>query len=220
MSTATIMLDEKLREYLLSVSVKESEILRELREETAQMEYSEMQISPEQGVFMAFLVELIQAKRTLEIGVYTGYSALAVAMALPEHGTVTACDMNEEWTNIGRKYWKRAGVEDKIVLRIAPALETLDQLLSEGKKGTYDFAFIDADKVEYQGYFDKSLELMRVGGLIAIDNVLWGGSVIDDSIQNLSTQAIREFNKNLNTDSRVSISMVPIGDGLTLARKR
>ena len=220
MSTSTIMLDEKLREYLLSVSVKESEILRELREETAQMEYSEMQISPEQGVFMAFLVELIQAKRTLEIGVYTGYSALAVAMALPEHGTVTACDMNEEWANIGRKYWKRAGVEEKIELRIAPALETLDQLLSEGKKGTYDFAFIDADKVEYQGYFDKSLELMRVGGLIAIDNVLWGGSVIDDSIQNLSTQAIREFNKNLNTDSRVSISMVPIGDGLTLARKR
>ena len=219
MSTATIMLDKKLREYLLNVSVKESEILRELREETAQMEYSAMQISPEQGAFMSFLVELIQAKRTLEIGVFTGYSALVVAMALSEDGIVTACDVSEEWANVGMKYWKKAQVEDKIDLRIAPALKTLDQLLSEGKQGTYDFAFIDADKIEYQGYFDKSLELLRIGGLIAIDNVLWGGSVIDDSIQDSSTRAIREFNENLSSDPRVSISMVPIGDGLTLACK-
>jgi len=219
MSTATIILDKKLREYLLNVSVKESEILRELREETAQMEYSAMQISPEQGAFMSFLVELIQAKRTLEIGVFTGYSALVVAMALSEDGIVTACDVSEEWANVGMKYWKKAQVEDKIDLRIAPALKTLDQLLSEGKQGTYDFAFIDADKIEYQGYFDKSLELLRIGGLIAIDNVLWGGSVIDDSIQDSSTKAIREFNENLSSDSRVSISMVPIGDGLTLACK-
>jgi len=219
MSTATIMLDKKLREYLLNVSVKESEILRELREETAQMEYSAMQISPEQGAFMSFLVELIQAKRTLEIGVFTGYSALVVAMALSEDGIVTACDVSEEWANVGMKYWKKAQVEDKIDLRIAPALKTLDQLLSEGKQGTYDFAFIDADKIEYQGYFDKSLELLRIGGLIAIDNVLWGGSVIDDSIQDSSTKAIRAFNENLSSDSRVSISMVPIGDGLTLACK-
>ena len=219
MSTATIILDEKLREYLLNVSVKESEILRELREETAQMEYSAMQISPEQGAFMSFLVELIQAKRTLEIGVFTGYSALVVAMALPEDGIVTACDVSKEWANVGMKYWKKAQVEDKIDLRIAPALKTLDQLLSEGKQGTYDFAFIDADKIEYQGYFDKSLELLRIGGLIAIDNVLWGGSVIDDSIQDSSTKAIRKFNKKLYQDERVSISMVPIGDGLTLARK-
>jgi len=219
MSTATIILDEKLREYLLNVSVKESEILRELREETAQMEYSAMQISPEQGAFMSFLVELIQAKRTLEIGVFTGYSALVVAMALPEDGIVTACDVSEEWANVGMKYWKKAQVEDKIDLRIAPALKTLDQLLSEGKQGTYDFAFIDADKIEYQGYFDKSLELLRIGGLIAIDNVLWGGSVIDDSIQDSSTKAIRKFNKKLYQDERVSISMVPIGDGLTLACK-
>ena len=219
MSTATIILDEKLREYLLNVSVKESEILRELREETAQMEYSAMQISPEQGAFMSFLVELIQAKRTLEIGVFTGYSALVVAMALPEDGIVTACDVSEEWANVGMKYWKKAQVENKINLRIAPALKTLDQLLSEGKQGTYDFAFIDADKIEYQGYFDKSLELLRIGGLIAIDNVLWGGSVIDDSIQDSSTKAIREFNEKLYQDERVSISMVPIGDGLTLARK-
>ncbi len=219
MSTATIMLDEKLREYLLNVSVKESEILRELREETAQMEYSAMQISPEQGAFMSFLVELIQAKRTLEIGVFTGYSALVVAMALSEDGIVTACDVSKEWTNVGMKYWKKAQVEDKIDLRIAPALKTLDQLLSEGKQETYDFSFIDADKIEYQGYFDKSLELLRIGGLIAIDNVLWGGSVIDDSIQDSSTKAIREFNENLSSDPRVSISMVPIGDGLTLACK-
>jgi predicted O-methyltransferase YrrM len=219
MSTATIILDEKLREYLLNVSVKEPEILRELREETAQMEYSAMQISPEQGAFMSFLVELIQAKRTLEIGVFTGYSALVVAMALSEDGIVTACDVSEEWANVGMKYWKKAQVEDKIDLRIAPALKTLDQLLSEGKQGTYDFAFIDADKIEYQGYFDKSLELLRIGGLIAIDNVLWGGSVIDDSIQDSSTKAIREFNENLSSDPRVSISMVPIGDGLTLACK-
>ena len=219
MSTATIILDKKLREYLLNVSVKESEILRELREETAQMEYSAMQISPEQGTFMSFLVELIQAKRTLEIGVFTGYSALVVAMALSEDGIVTACDVSEEWANVGMKYWKKAQVEDKIDLRIAPALKTLDQLLSEGKQGTYDFAFIDANKIEYQGYFDKSLELLRIGGLIAIDNVLWGGSVIDDSIQDSSTKAIREFNENLSSDSRVSISMVPIGDGLTLACK-
>ena len=219
MSTATIMLDEKLREYLLNVSVKESEILRELREETAQMEYSAMQISPEQGAFMSFLVELIQAKRTLEIGVFTGYSALVVAMALSKDGIVTACDVSEEWTNVGMKYWKKAQVEDKIDLRIAPALKTLDQLLSEGKQETYDFSFIDADKIEYQGYFDKSLELLRIGGLIAIDNVLWGGSVIDDSIQDSSTKAIREFNENLSSDPRVSISMVPIGDGLTLACK-
>ena len=219
MSTATIILDKKLREYLLNVSVKESEILRELREETAQMEYSAMQISPEQGAFMSFLVELIQAKRTLEIGVFTGYSALVVAMALSEDGIVTACDVSEEWTNVGMKYWKKAQVEDKIDLRIAPALKTLDQLLSEGKQGTYDFSFIDADKIEYQGYFDKSLELLRIGGLIAIDNVLWGGSVIDDSIQDSSTRAIRKFNENLSSDPRVSISMVPIGDGLTLACK-
>tara|TARA_B100001013_G_scaffold343388_1_gene271018 strand:+ start:1807 stop:2469 length:663 start_codon:yes stop_codon:yes gene_type:complete len=219
MSTATIILDKKLREYLLNISVKESEILRELREETAQMEYSAMQISPEQGAFMSFLVELIQAKRTLEIGVFTGYSALVVAMALSEDGIVTACDVSEEWANVGMKYWKKAQVEDKIDLRIAPALKTLDQLLSEGKQGTYDFSFIDADKIEYQGYFDKSLELLRIGGLIAIDNVLWGGSVIDDSIQDSSTKAIREFNENLSSDSRVSISMVPIGDGLTLACK-
>ena len=220
MSTATIILDEKLREYLLNVSVKESEILRELREETAQMEYSAMQISPEQGSFMAFLVGLINGKRTLDIGVFTGYSSLVVALALPEDGYVTACDINTEWTDIARKYWKLAQVEDKIDLRIAPALETLDELLTDGYRGTYDFSFIDADKINYQQYYERSLELVRSGGLIAIDNVLWSGRVIDDHSGDPNTEAIREFNKKLYQDERVSISMVPIGDGLTLACKQ
>ena len=219
MSTATIILDEKLREYLLNSSVKESEILRELREETAQMEYSAMQISPEQGSFMAFLVGLINGKRTLDIGVFTGYSSLVVALALPEDGYVTACDINTEWTDIARKYWKLAQVEDKIDLRIAPALETLDELLTDGYGGTYDFSFIDADKINYQQYYERSLELVRSGGLIAIDNVLWSGRVIDDHSGDPNTEAIREFNKKLYQDERVSISMVPIGDGLTLACK-
>ncbi len=219
MSTATILLDEKLREYLLNVSVKESEILRELREETSQMEYSAMQISPEQGSFMAFLVGLINGKRTLDIGVFTGYSSLVVALALPEDGYVTACDINTEWTDIARKYWKLAQVEDKIDLRIAPALETLDELLTDGYGGTYDFSFIDADKINYQQYYERSLELVRSGGLIAIDNVLWSGRVIDDHSGDPNTEAIREFNKKLYQDERVSISMVPIGDGLTLACK-
>ena len=220
MSTATILLDEKLREYLLNVSVKESEILRELREETAQMEYSAMQISPEQGSFMAFLVGLINGKRTLDIGVFTGYSSLVVALALPKDGYVTACDINTEWTDIARKYWKLAQVEDKIDLRIAPALETLDELLTDGYRGTYDFSFIDADKINYQQYYERSLELVRSGGLIAIDNVLWSGRVIDDHCGDPNTEAIREFNKKLYQDERVSISMVPIGDGLTLACKQ
>ena len=220
MSTATILLDEKLREYLLNVSVKESEILRELREETAQMEYSAMQISPEQGSFMAFLVGLINGKRTLDIGVFTGYSSLVVALALPKDGYVTACDINTEWTDIARKYWELAQVEDKIDLRIAPALETLDELLTDGYRGTYDFSFIDADKINYQQYYERSLELIRSGGLIAIDNVLWSGRVIDDHCGDPNTEAIREFNKKLYQDERVSISMVPIGDGLTLACKQ
>ena len=220
MSTTTIILDEKLREYLLNVSVKESEILRELREETAQMEYSAMQISPEQGSFMAFLVGLINGKRTLDIGVFTGYSSLVVALALPKDGYVTACDINTEWTDIARKYWELAQVEDKIDLRIAPALETLDELLTDGYRGTYDFSFIDADKINYQQYYERSLELIRSGGLIAIDNVLWSGRVIDDHCGDPNTEAIREFNKKLYQDERVSISMVPIGDGLTLACKQ
>ena len=219
MSTGTIVLDNQLRDYLLNVSVKEPEVLRDLRKKTENLEFARMQISPEQGSFMAFLVGIINGKRTLDIGVFTGYSSLVVALALPEDGYVTACDINIEWTDIARKYWKLAQVEDKIDLRIAPALETLDELLTNGYRGTYDFSFIDADKINYQQYYERSLELVRSGGLIAIDNVLWSGRVIDDHSGDPNTEAIREFNKKLYQDERVSISMVPIGDGLTLACK-
>ena len=219
MSTGTIVLDNQLRDYLLNVSVKEPEVLRDLRKKTENLEFARMQISPEQGSFMAFLVGIINGKRTLDIGVFTGYSSLVVALALPEDGYVTACDINTEWTDIARKYWKLAQVEDKIDLRIAPALETLDELLTDGYGGTYDFSFIDADKINYQQYYERSLELVRSGGLIAIDNVLWSGRVIDDHSGDPNTEAIREFNKKLYQDERVSISMVPIGDGLTLACK-
>ena len=219
MSSATIMLDKQLRDYLLNVSVRESEVLYALRKETENMEYSQMQISPEQGSFMAFLVGLINGKRTLDIGVFTGYSALVVASVLPENGYVTACDINTEWTDIAKKYWELSNVENKIDLRIAPALETLDGLLSDGCRDRYDFSFIDADKINYQHYYERSLMLIRPGGLIAIDNVLWSGRIIDNHSEDPDTEAIKEFNKNLYQDERVSISMVPIGDGLTLVRK-
>tara|TARA_B110001454_G_scaffold15690_1_gene14074 strand:- start:764 stop:1426 length:663 start_codon:yes stop_codon:yes gene_type:complete len=219
MSSDTITLNEKLRDYLINVSVKEPKVLKDLREETSKLNEFQMQISPEQGSFLSFLVNLINAKHTLDIGVFTGYSSLVVALELPQDGLVTACDTNEEWTEIAQKYWKMAKVEDKINLHIAPAIETLDNLISKGKEGFYDFSFIDADKINYQHYFDKSLSLVREGGVIAIDNVLWGGRVLDNSDIEPATRAIREFNRKLYQDNRVSISMIPIGDGLTLARK-
>ncbi len=220
MSISTISLSKELRKYLLDVSVREPDVLKRLREETMKMEYSRMQTSPEQGAFMAFLVELIGAHRTLEIGVFTGYSTLAVALALPEDGQITACDINKEWTDIARRYWEEAGVTHKIDLQIAPAIDTLDSLIADGKGESYDFAFIDADKVNYNGYFERALKLVRSGGIIAIDNVLWGGSVIDEQQQDADTRAIRSLNEKVYRDKRVTISMVPIGDGLTLACKR
>ncbi|MFB2977084.1 class I SAM-dependent methyltransferase [Microseira sp. BLCC-F43] len=220
MSKKTLGLDNQLYNYLLSNSLREPEILRQLREETANHRYATMQIAPEQGQFMALLVQLLGAKKTLEVGVFTGYSSLCVALALPKDGKVIACDISEEYTAIARRYWEIAGVADKIALRIAPALETLDKLLAEGQAGTFDFAFIDADKANYEGYYERSLQLIRPGGLIAVDNVLWGGRVADSQVQDSSTQAIRDFNKKLHLDSRVTLSMVPIADGLTLALKR
>ena len=220
MSISTISLSKELRKYLLDVSVREPDVLKRLREETMKMEYSRMQTSPEQGAFMAFLVELIGAHRTLEIGVFTGYSTLAVALALHEDGQITACDINKEWTDIARRYWEEAGVTHKIDLQIAPAIDTLDSLIADGKGESYDFAFIDADKVNYNGYFERALKLVRSGGIIAIDNVLWGGSVIDEQQQDADTRAIRSLNEKVYRDKRVTISMVPIGDGLTLACKR
>jgi len=194
--------------------------LVELREETAQLPGAGMQISPEQGQFMRLLVELLGARRTLEIGVYTGYSSLCVAQALPEDGQLIACDVNAEYTAIARRYWQRAGLEQRIRLELGPALATLERLIAAGESGSFDFAFIDADKENYQAYYERSLQLLRRGGLIAIDNVLWGGSVADPGDQKSSTVAIRALNAQLAEDSRVSVSLIPIGDGLFLARKR
>lgn len=219
MTTQTLSLDSNLYEYLLSVSVRESEILRRLRQETSQHPMARMQIAPEQGQFMALLVQLIGAKKTLEIGVFTGYSTLVVALALPKTGKVVACDISEEFTTIARRYWQQAKVNEKIDLHIAPALETLERLLADGQAETFDFAFIDADKSNNDAYYERSLQLLRPGGLIAIDNVLWSGRVADPHIQDNRTKKIRAFNQKLHQDSRITLSLIPIADGLTLVRK-
>ena len=219
MSKQTLGLEQNLYDYLLAVSLRESTILTQLRQETAQMPRSIMQISPEQGQFMALLVKLIGAKKTLEIGVFTGYSSLVVALALPADGKIVACDVSEEYTSVARRYWQQAGVADKIDLHIAPALETLDKLLTAGEAGSFDFAFIDADKGNYDNYYELCLELIRPGGLIAIDNVLWSGKVAETEIQDNQTNKIRALNRKLHQDSRITLSLVPIADGLTLAMK-
>jgi predicted O-methyltransferase YrrM len=180
----------------------------------------QMQISPEQGQFMAFLIQLIGAKKALEIGVFTGYSSLAVALALPDDGTLIACDVSEDYTAIARTYWQKAGVDHKIDLRIAPALDTLDDLIAKGEANSFDFAFIDADKSSYDDYYERSLQLVRVGGVIAIDNVLWSGRVADPSDTQKRTRMIRALNTKLHHDHRVTLSLLPVGDGLTLAMKR
>jgi caffeoyl-CoA O-methyltransferase len=179
-----------------------------------------MQISPEQGQFMALLVELMGARKTLEVGTFTGYSALVVALALPADGRVVACDVSEEWTSVARRYWDEAGVAHKIDLRLGPAWKTLESLLDEGRRHDFDFAFIDADKVNYDAYYELALELVRPGGLIAVDNTLWHGKVIDPAVTDDDTEAIRRLNAKLESDERVTLSLVPIGDGLSLARRR
>ena len=213
-------MDEDLNAYLREVSVREPDVLRRLREETAELEGAGMQISPEQGQLMALLVELLGARKALEVGTFTGYSALRVALALPADGKLVACDVSEEWTAVGRRYWEEAGVDGKIDLRIAPALETLGSLIAGGEAGTFDIAFIDADKENYDAYYERALELLRPGGMVLIDNVLWHGKVIDAANQDADTKAIRALNAKLHGDARVTMSMIPIGDGLTLARKR
>lgn len=220
MSTKSFFLEDRLYEYLLSVSLRDDPVAARLREETSELAESRMQIAPEQAQFLALLVRLTGARRTLDIGVFTGYSALAVARALPDDGRVLALDVSEEWTAIARRYWREAGVDDRIDLRIAPALQTLDALLAGDGSGTFDFAFIDADKENYAAYYERSLELMRPGGVIAVDNVLWSGSVADPADTRPDTEAIRSFNENLHRDERIDLSMVPIADGLTLAVKR
>lgn len=220
MTRKTLGLSESLYDYLLAHSLREPEILTQLRAETAQLPGSQMQIAPEQGQLMALLVQLMGAKKTLEVGVFTGYSSLSVALALPEDGKIVACDVSEEYTAIAQRYWQQAGVAHKVDLRIAPALDTLDQLIAEGQTETFDFAFIDADKANYWNYYERSLQLLRPGGLIAVDNVLWSGRVADSAEQGKSTEAIRQFNQAIHQDDRVRLSVVPIADGLTLALKR
>lgn len=215
----TLGLDHQLYNYLLSASLREPDILRQLRQETASHPRAIMQIAPEQGQFMALLVQMLGATKTLDIGVFTGYSSLCIALALPPTGKIVACDVNEEFTVIARRYWQAAGMANKIDLQIAPALETLDRLLANGHAETFDFAFIDADKGNYEGYYERSLQLVRPGGLIAIDNVLWSGQVADPQVRDQITVTIRAFNEKLHHDERVSISLVPIADGLTLALK-
>ncbi len=210
----------KLYEYLLGASSREGATKRALRKETAALPEASMQITPEQGQFMALLVKMIGAKTAVEVGTFTGYSALWVAEALPEAGRLIACDVSEEWTAVGRRYWKEANVAEKIDLRIAPAIETLDSLEKTGYAGGVDFAFIDADKTNYDRYFESCLRLLRVGGLIVIDNALWGGRVADSEINDDDTLAIRALNEKLRDDSRVDVSLLPVGDGVYLARKR
>jgi predicted O-methyltransferase YrrM len=220
LSKRTIRLDDRLYEYLLQVSLREAPILRRLREETSRLPNAGMQISPEQGQFMALLIKITGARRVLEIGTYTGYSALAMAMALPPNGGIIACDLSAEWTAVAARYWAEAGVAGQIDLRLAPALETTAALLEAGEGLTFDFAFIDADKERYGDYYEASLRLLRPGGLIAVDNTLWNGRVAEDAAQDPDTLAIRAFNEQLKSDPRIDLSLVPIGDGLTLARKR
>jgi caffeoyl-CoA O-methyltransferase len=220
MSRRSIEMTDALYTYLLENSLRETDIMRRLREETAGLPGAGMQIAPEQGQFMALLAELIGARHCLEIGTFTGYSALAVAQALPPDGRLIACDVNEKTTAVARRYWQEAGVADKIELRLAPALETLEALLAEGAAGRFDFAFIDADKTNYDAYYESCLALLREGGLIIVDNVLWGGAVTNPAPGDSDTTAIRALNAKIASDQRVSCSMLPLGDGLTLARKR
>ena len=219
MSNKTFTLSDDLYAYLFDNSVREPDILRRLREETARDSMARMQIAPEQGQLMQLLVRLMGARRYLEVGVFTGYSSLAVALALPAEGRILACDISDTWTRVARRYWAEAGVAGKIDLRLAPAQQTLEGLIAAGAGGSFDFAFIDADKTSYQAYYERALTLIRVGGLIAIDNTLWEGRVADPTAHDADTQAIRDFNRHLRDDRRVQQCLIPIGDGLSLALK-
>jgi predicted O-methyltransferase YrrM len=220
MSARTLTITPALHEYMTRVGVRESKAAVALREETAKLPMAMMQISPEQAAFMQLLVKLLGVRRALEVGTFTGYSALAVAEAMPADGRLIACDVSDEWTSMGKRHWAAAGVAHKIDLRLAPAVTTLDQLLANGQANTFDFAFIDADKSNYDNYYERALNLVRVGGLIGIDNTLWNGAVIDASRQDADTKAIRSLNEKVHGDARVDVVLMPIGDGLTLCRRR
>jgi predicted O-methyltransferase YrrM len=218
-SVKSIGLPDDLHQYLVRVGTREPEVLRRLREFTASLPDPDLQIAPEQGAFMAWLVRLAGARRCLELGTFTGYSALAVTLALPPDGTMLCCDINEEWTRIARRFWAEAGVSDRIELRLGPALSTLDALLADGRAGGFDFAFVDADKSEYPAYYDRLIDLVQRGGIMLWDNVLWGGEVIRPEADDRGVRGIRELNDRLVADERVEIAMLPLADGVTLVRK-
>ena len=220
MANKTIGISDELAAYVVEVGTREPDVLARLREETAAIPQHRMQIAPEEGALLAMLVELTGARRYIEIGTFTGYSSTAVALALPEDGRLVCCDVSEEWTSMARRYWDEAGVAGKVDLRIAPAAETLDQLLADGEEATYDFAFVDADKTGYDGYYERLLRLVRPGGLIALDNTLWGGAVLDHDADDEDTRAIQALNTKLAADERVTLCLVPVADGVTLARRR
>jgi len=221
MSNRTLVLDQRLYDYLLDTSLREPAVMRRLREETMAMPEHNMQISPEQGQFMSLLVRLMGARRCIEVGTFTGYSSLAIALAMPGDGLLICCDTSEEYTQVAQKYWKEAGIDDRIDLRLAPALETLDALLHDrDQTRDFDFIFIDADKTNYDRYFERAIDLVKPGGIVAFDNTLWDGKVADDEATDADTVAIRALNGKLLGDERVDISLVPIGDGLTLCLKR
>ena len=220
MSNKTLGLSDEVHAYLLEVGVREPEVLSRLRVETEALPQHGMQIAPEQGAFMHLLVEAIGASRCIEIGTFTGYSSIAVATALPPDGLLVCCDVSTEWTDVAQRYWAEAGVAGHIDLRIGPAVDTLDAMIAAGEAGTYDFAFIDADKGGYAAYYERVLRLLRPGGLVALDNVLWGGDVADPSVDDDNTRAIRALNEMIAADERVRLAMLPLADGVTLARKR
>ncbi len=220
MSRRSLSLTDAVYEYLLDHSLREHPVLAELREKTAALEEADMQIAPEQGQFMGLLVKLLGVRRALEVGVFAGYSALSVALALPEDGVLVACDISREWTDVARPHWEAAGVASRIDLRLGPANDTLNGLIDAGEGGTYDFAFIDADKLGYDAYYERCLTLLRPGGLVVIDNVLRDGRVADESVDDEETVAMRRLNRKILSDDRVDMSMLPVADGLTLAQKR
>jgi len=220
LSAGTIQLTPELRDYLVRVSIREPDVLARLRAETSELPQSNMQISPEQGQLMALLAQLCGVRRGLEVGTFTGYSALAVARVLPDDGELHCFDRSEEWTDIARRYWKEAGVDHKLHLHLGDALPALDKLIADGQTGQFDYAFVDADKANYPEYHERCIRLVRSGGIMLYDNVLWGGSVIDDHDDSVDTAAIRALNERLHDDPRVDLSMVPIGDGLTVCRRR
>lgn len=220
MVQSTTPLDERLYDYFLEISLRETEILQRLRAETVPLPRATMLLAAEQGQFLRLLIRLIGARTGIEIGTYTGYSSLCMAEGLPPEGKLICCDNSKEWTDIARRYWKEAGVDRRIDLRLGDAVETLDSLIADGREGTFDFVFVDADKQNYINYYERSLTLLRTGGLAIIDNVLWRGDVVDPSDTSERTEAIRQFNRHVHGDERVEMSLLPIGDGLTLARKR